>query len=230
MKSEGDQSVRDFRYGDIYPITPIGRIIACLCSLFGAAMIGMLVSVLVDRYQRVYARKLYIQEEMIDFDEQSNDEMETNSASLNQPQIEDPDQRSRINSGFHSDSTTEITQSPPELNNDDGINRQNSRVHFIIGYVDDQSQQTSSDLLETISSIVVDKQTIDENIRLSIISPDGDDLQVRLSSMDDVQFDVSSISDEEFTEIGAGHGKKGNVLKTFSSNNRVDFSPSEKHV
>ncbi|CAF3301135.1 unnamed protein product, partial [Rotaria sp. Silwood2] len=50
-------------YGDIAPITPIGRIIACLCGLCGATTIGMLVSVLVDRYQRVFARKLYINED-----------------------------------------------------------------------------------------------------------------------------------------------------------------------
>ena len=52
-----------FRYGDISPITPIGRIIASLCALFGAATVGMLVSVLVERYQRVFTRKLYINEE-----------------------------------------------------------------------------------------------------------------------------------------------------------------------
>jgi len=57
------------------PITAIGRIIACLCGLSGAATVGMLVSVLVDRYQRVYNRKMYISEpEMseVDFDMISN--------------------------------------------------------------------------------------------------------------------------------------------------------------
>lgn len=177
-------------------------------------MIGMLVSVLVDRYQRVYARKLYTQEEIIDFDDCSDDE--TNSIQLNQNDIEDPDQRARINSAFDSDTPNEIA-----------IHRQNSRVHFIIGYVDDQTQQTSSDLLETIGSIIVDKQSIDENIRLSVISPDDDCLQERLSTSHDVQFDVSSVSDEELTEIGSGQGKKGSVLKSFASDNRFK---SEKYV
>ena len=174
-------------------------------------MIGMLVSVLVDRYQRVYARKLYIQEEIIDFDD------ETNSIQLPQIDLEDPDQRTRINSAFDSDthdqSTTEI------IIEENPIHRQNSRVHFIIGYVDDQSQQTSSDLLETISSMIVDKQSIDENIQLSIISPDDG----RLSTSHDVQFDVSSISDEELTEIGSGQGKKGSVLKSFISDKSKTF-------
>lgn len=49
--------------------------ISCLCALFGAATIAILVSVLVDRYQRVYARRLYVQEELIDFDGFSDDEM-----------------------------------------------------------------------------------------------------------------------------------------------------------
>lgn len=41
-------------YGDIYTVTASGRIIACLCALCGAAMIGIFVSVFVDRYQRVF--------------------------------------------------------------------------------------------------------------------------------------------------------------------------------
>ena len=45
------------------PITPIGRILACLCALFGAATMEMLVSVLVDRYQRVYNRKKFFSQQ-----------------------------------------------------------------------------------------------------------------------------------------------------------------------
>lgn len=41
-------------YGDIYTVTVVGRIIACLCALSGAVVLGMLVSVLVERYQRVF--------------------------------------------------------------------------------------------------------------------------------------------------------------------------------
>jgi len=44
----------------MYPVTAIGRIITCLCAFVGAGMMGMLVSVLVDRYQRVYNRKMYV--------------------------------------------------------------------------------------------------------------------------------------------------------------------------
>lgn len=44
----------------MYPVTAIGRIITCLCAFVGAGMMAMLVSVLVDRYQRVYNQKMYI--------------------------------------------------------------------------------------------------------------------------------------------------------------------------
>ncbi|CAF3816222.1 unnamed protein product [Rotaria sordida] len=70
----GTITITSVGYGDITPITPIGRIISCLCGLVGAATIGMLVSVLVDRYQRIYARTLFINEEQIDIDDYSDDE------------------------------------------------------------------------------------------------------------------------------------------------------------
>ncbi|CAF3146464.1 unnamed protein product [Rotaria sp. Silwood2] len=46
-------------YGDMYPITWAGRTIACICALSGAATIGTLISILVDRYQRAFNRKTY---------------------------------------------------------------------------------------------------------------------------------------------------------------------------
>ncbi|CAF3696620.1 unnamed protein product [Rotaria sordida] len=64
------------RYGDMVPITALGRLTAVLCALTGVGTIGMLVSVLVDRYQRVYTRKLYIQPEQIDFNDYSDEENE----------------------------------------------------------------------------------------------------------------------------------------------------------
>lgn len=46
----------------MFPISVAGRIITCFCALFGPVTMGMLVSVIVDRYQRVYNRKMYITE------------------------------------------------------------------------------------------------------------------------------------------------------------------------
>lgn len=49
----------------MFPITALGRVLACLCALFGAATTGMLVSVLVDRYQRIYNRKKFFPEQIL---------------------------------------------------------------------------------------------------------------------------------------------------------------------
>ncbi len=59
----------------MYPITVGGRILTCFCALFGSATMGMLTSVLVDRYQRVFNRKMYLSEQEIplpDCDTKSN--------------------------------------------------------------------------------------------------------------------------------------------------------------
>ncbi|CAF1478240.1 unnamed protein product [Rotaria sp. Silwood1] len=64
------------RYGDMVPVTALGRLTAILCALTGVGTVGMLVSVLVDRYQRVYTRKLYIKPEQIDFNKYSDEENE----------------------------------------------------------------------------------------------------------------------------------------------------------
>jgi hypothetical protein len=66
----------------MYPITITGRIIACLCALSGPATMGMLVSVLVDRYQRVYNRKMYLTEpelSSIDLETVGHHDDDTNS-------------------------------------------------------------------------------------------------------------------------------------------------------
>ncbi|CAF4364562.1 unnamed protein product, partial [Adineta steineri] len=135
-------------YGDIYPITPIGRVISCLCALFGAATIGMLVSVLVDRYQRVFARRLYVNDDDdVDLHEYSDDEssgIDSRAGSGRLPRrnnsklIEDPDARAKANAAFETDDNTmEIT---PPINTQDivenPLHQSTTRTHFIIGYVD----------------------------------------------------------------------------------------------
>ncbi|CAF2030182.1 unnamed protein product [Rotaria magnacalcarata] len=49
----------------MYPTTVIGRILACTCAYFGVATSGILVSILVDRYQRVYNRKRFFPDHVI---------------------------------------------------------------------------------------------------------------------------------------------------------------------
>lgn len=74
-------------YGDMFPITAIGRALTCLCALLGSSTMGMLTSVLVDRYQRVYNRKMYISEQdvpLADAETRSNidDERRSNTSSI----------------------------------------------------------------------------------------------------------------------------------------------------
>ena len=49
----------------MYPVSVIGRIISCLCAVLGTVTTGMLVSVLVDRYQRIYSRKRFYPEQIV---------------------------------------------------------------------------------------------------------------------------------------------------------------------
>ena len=49
----------------MHPITVIGRILAVICAYFGVTTSAMLVSVLVDRYKRVYNRKQFFPEHII---------------------------------------------------------------------------------------------------------------------------------------------------------------------
>ena len=49
----------------MYPVTAVGRVLTCLCAFVGAGMVGMLISILVDRYQRVYNRKMYVPQDEI---------------------------------------------------------------------------------------------------------------------------------------------------------------------
>ena len=62
------------RYGDLAPVTVGGRIIACFCALSGTGTIAMLTSVIVDRYQRIYNRRMYIKPKAIRSEDIFNNE------------------------------------------------------------------------------------------------------------------------------------------------------------
>ena len=55
-----------YSYGDLSPVTPLGRALASLCAIFGISVVSILVSVLAERYQRVYTRKLFLNEQYSD--------------------------------------------------------------------------------------------------------------------------------------------------------------------
>ncbi|CAF3354148.1 unnamed protein product [Rotaria sp. Silwood2] len=234
-------------YGDIAPITPAGRAIACLCGLCGATTIGMLVSVLVDRYQRVFARKLYINEDIVDFhdfsDDENNDADSRGGSFLfhrrsSAKEIANPDTRAKFNSELekndkHTKSRNNISsRSDIEVINENPLNQHNSGVDFIIGYADNEKHRNSLDLLKTISSVVAQKQSSGNNIELSSISkgkqqssPHTVKFGISFSSNEDTDDDDDDDDgddddgddddNEELTEIVAGRGKRGNVLRKF---------------
>ena len=178
------------------PITPIGRLIACCCALFGSAMVGTLLSVLVDRYQRVYARKLYINEEPIDFHDNAED---------NESEMEFDVFSHTENQRFPSSTSENILSTLPKSSS-----KQASKIHFILGYVTDPDEQLSESFLNKIQSILSQKQRLGFPVFFHRIS-DYD------SSPIGVTFDIASSEDEQdlFTEIIPGSRKKGNVLKKF---------------
>jgi hypothetical protein len=202
----------------------------------------MLVSVLVDRYQRVFARKLYIKEETIDFNDYSDDEnndTDSKDLSLNgkrraSSRIEDPDARA-IENAKNENNSIELSQIPdlPIEIDENPMKRNSSRIHFIVGYVDNENHETSHDLVEKISSVVVDKQSTGYDISLNIISNENNP---EVSPFD-VHFQLGTGADddddEDLTEIANGCKSRGNVLKTFqrqSSQTSEQLNNSETNV
>jgi hypothetical protein len=157
-----------FSYGDIVPITPIGRILSCLCALFGSATIAVLVSVLVDRYQRVYARKLYIQEEIIDFHDytyESNNDIDSKCSTTLRRCCE----RTNID-----DENRQVRQHPND-------------IHFIFDCTTDKREDMTQTMLETIDATstrhtrpsneqqTLSTSTYNVNFKISFSSSDDDE-------------------------------------------------------
>jgi hypothetical protein len=140
------------RYGDISPKTPAGRVIACLCALSGAGTIAMLVSVLVDRYQRVFNRKLYVEPVQIDFDDYSDDE-ESNEF------IHIQGETARL----------EINQDE-EIISDPLSSPSSNRVRCIISYTNDDRNEESQNLIDRLRSIVSETQSDLNDIKLNVIT------------------------------------------------------------
>ncbi|CAF1117940.1 unnamed protein product [Didymodactylos carnosus] len=203
-------------YGDLYPITAAGRILACLCAFSGTATIGMLASVLVDRYQRVYTRKLYIKEtsDEIEFNDYSDDddkthsdlESEWHSQLKNNVDASDPDARARIeentrksgakeNGGFDEDPREVEDESKEALSDENGLIKKNLSVCFSMTYMDDgqENDDPSEEIIEKLSEMVYEKRLNGTDISLSLIKNNDNEHQT-------VKFKVESptTSDESF--------------------------------
>ena len=164
-----------YRYGDIAPTTPAGRVIACLCALSGAGTIAMLVSVLVDRYQRVFTRKLYIKPEQIDFDDYSDDDEAIETKHGNDflsvgNGVKNGEDRPEAPPRIEINKDEEATQDSAPLPLLDLIDRCGDRISCIISYNGNDNREESYKLINQIRSIVSEKQFHLKDITLNVIT------------------------------------------------------------
>ena len=182
----------------------------------------MLVSVLVGRYQSVYARKLYINEETIDFNDFSDDDDTESRISIQSSRARRPKVVHKDPS-FDSPSTVPTEMTEPVLittaKATPSVEKRTNDLHFIIGYVDDERQVTSRDLMDKISNLVAARNLTGNQARLNIIANEQDEENEAVDQ--GVQFDIASLTDgehddiEQFTEIGKGRSDKNSVLMKF---------------
>ncbi|CAF1189243.1 unnamed protein product [Rotaria sordida] len=152
-------------YGDLAPATPGGRIIACFCAISGTGTIAMLTSILVDRYQRVYNRRLYIKPKEIHFDDIFNNEsgdlelkprrQDRYSQTLNDIHDVQEQQQQDI---LRIDQDQYPTQKKDNEENSDSsvtntIDHNENQIHFI-----------EHDLPNTISAVYYNKNRADSNM------------------------------------------------------------------
>jgi len=131
-----------FRYGDLSPITPIGRALASLCAIFGISVVSMLVSVLAERYQRVYTRKLFLNEQYSDnivFEEDEINDPSLQSQTSIQEQNESIDENHSIFKTISKDEERKMSENSTE------------KMQFVIGFqVDDSTKNQETIMTEII--------------------------------------------------------------------------------
>jgi hypothetical protein len=133
-----------FRYGDLSPITPIGRALASLCAIFGISVVSMLVSVLAERYQRVYTRKLFLNEQYSDnlvFEEDEINDPSLQSQTSIQEQnesIEIIDENHSIFKTISKDEEIKMSENSTE------------KMRFVIGFQADDSTKNQETIMTEI--------------------------------------------------------------------------------
>ncbi|UJR30489.1 hypothetical protein I4U23_018022 [Adineta vaga] len=121
-------------YGDLTPITPLGRGLACLGSIYGISIVSMLVSVLVDGYQRVYSRKRFLREDYADNIIFIDSSLHSNNTG------ECLESQMDINKQFHG-----VKEEDDQLQEKDISDHVSGKVRFILGYVSDDDIDNDSD-------------------------------------------------------------------------------------
>lgn len=132
------------RYGDLTPITPIGRALACVTAVFGITILSMLASVLVDRYQRVYSRKRF-------FNDDNVEEITLNTSTT---YSKTNDKSCETLTNFKP-----IHESNEEHQHSTQADQVSGKVRFIIGYVSDDEDEKSQEKLDGNENQLITKIT-----------------------------------------------------------------------
>jgi len=131
-------------------VTPLGRALASLCAIFGISVVSMLVSVLAERYQRVYTRKLFLNEKYSDNlvfeDDENTDSFRSETPTRKQSE---------------SLPNTDETLIYKEISEEDEKERsENSteKIQFVIGFISDDSKKIKqSMMIEVIKELLQTK-------------------------------------------------------------------------
>jgi hypothetical protein len=142
-------NIFNYRYGDLSPVTPLGRALASLCAIFGISVVSMLVSVLAERYQRVYTRKLFLNEKYSDNlvfeDDENNDSFRSETPTRKQTE---------------SLPNTDETLIYKEISEEEKNRSENSteKIQFVIGFISDDSKKIKqSMMIEVIKELLQTK-------------------------------------------------------------------------
>ncbi|CAF4457353.1 unnamed protein product, partial [Rotaria sp. Silwood2] len=173
-------------YGDMYPITVTGRIFACTCAYFGVATGGILVSILVDRYQRVYNRKKFYPEQIISAVDPNESEHEEKQEFINR----------KLSEVKHFVSNIPIIPPTPAPSiSSPKTNRQfskmstlSSQIQFIISFNDNQTHdqsinQTANELMSELKEVV---KNSNEEINFKLIKHKTNSLNDRISTVNEL--------------------------------------------
>jgi hypothetical protein len=186
----------------MYPVTVIGRILACSCALFGIATCGILVSVLVDRYQRVYNRKQFFPEHILSAAVDSSTSEHDEKQDFIDRKLSGT-KKSLLSASILPRTLTPAIISPTNHGKYLGRDTLSSNVRFVITLTDDTTNNRSmrliaNELMEELIEIVKNR---DEQIHFKLISTDADSSNGEIPTRNR----LCSISEDDLVTVSIHH-------------------------
>ncbi|CAF4660982.1 unnamed protein product, partial [Rotaria sp. Silwood2] len=173
--------------GDMYPVTVIGRILACSCAYFGVATSGMLVSALVDRYQRVYNRKKFSPAQILSAADLSDNQYDEKQDFINRTVSESK----RTLSSKPNLPMEPVPSIYSPTNNTKSNGHSTSSVHalFIISLTDNGTNnnlthQAANELMEELKEALKNSK---DQINLKLMSSKVDPVSDRISTVNEMR-------------------------------------------